>query len=319
VLFWVTVAFGFLSHFSFIYVYFAIIAWSFYQLMVHEKDIYRSSIELTKIHAFPVMIFFVLYYIYIRHIVIGGGEVYDVWGIAYKAAILSVGAPEKGIFGLIGIGSAAAVFIFGLKLLWQERSGEWIFFLFAIFLAPALIVLIREPEIIYIRYFFVCIPFFYLLAGHVLSWCFRQGYQGRFVYGTVLLLCCSGNLYRDVNLLEKGRGHYYDAVQFMAENTEGPDIVVGSDHDFRNKTVLSFYARYLPPGKKLHYVDQDKWPAEGQEWLITHTQKIDYQPLLHLTTSKGITYSLAASYRYSGISGWHWFIYRKDKNQKNQQ
>lgn len=317
ILFWITVALGFLSHLSFIYVYFAIIVWSLYRVMMREKDVYRLCIELIKYHAFPVMILSVLYRIHIRHIVIGGGEVYDVWNVVYKAIIMSVGAPEKGIFGLIGIGSAVAVFFLGLRLLWQEKTGEWIFFLFVIFLAPALIILIRKPEIIYFRYFFVCIPFFYLLAGHLLSWCFRQVSYGQLVYGAALLLYCSGNIYRDVTLLDKGRGQYYDAMQFMAANSSGTDIIVGSDHDFRNKTVMSFYSRYLPPGKKLRYVDQNQWPAEGLEWLVTHNQEVDYQPLPHLTMANGITYSLANSFRYSGVSGWHWFVYRKDNYQKN--
>lgn len=56
-----------------------------------------------------------------------------------------------------------------------------------------------------------------------------------------------------MEFLKNGRGHYLDAVMYLAEHTKDKIITVGSDHDFRNEMVLSFYAKYLPSGKEIVY------------------------------------------------------------------
>jgi hypothetical protein len=74
--------------------------------------------------------------------------------------------------------------------------------------------------------------------------------------------------------------------------------------------LIVFYARYLPEGKKIVYLDSDRWPKHGPQWVIIHSQQSDYKPSAHFSGPEGNTYSLAKSYRYSGLSGWHWFVYR---------
>ena len=43
----------------------------------------------------------------------------------------------------------------------------------------------------------------------------------------------------------------------MAEQTTGKSVTVGTDHDFRNKMLFSYYARHVVPlGAKIVYYDQ---------------------------------------------------------------
>ena len=310
ILFWVSVIFGFLSHLTFLYVYVSLILWSF----VHDKWNAAGKrapyVEFFKCHGCPVLIFGLLYLIHIRHVMLGGWKEYKVWDVIHEAIQLLVGTPERGILTILGCFIFGLTVLYGIVQLYREKSNQWIFFLSVLILAPPLILVIKHPKVLYFRYFVVCVPFFYLLLCNVLTSFYQSSRMGKAVYVIIVLVFLSGNLYRTGRLLVFGRGNYRKAVQYLARETPGEEIVVGSDNDFRNKMVLAFYARFLPEGKRMLYVDQDSWPQHGTDWLIGHSQDVKYQPPTQLVDPKGNIYSLARSFPYSGMSGWHWFLYR---------
>lgn len=156
--------------------------------------------------------------------------------------------------------------------------------------------------------------FFLLLLGHLLSECARRGGAGRLVCGLALLTFCLGNGWQTSRFLRHTRGHYLDALSFLAEQTPGEVIRVGTDHPFRNPLVLAFYRRYLPAGKEIAYFARGSWPAEGTEWYIAHDQSPDPQAEESVVVH-GRVYDLAASFDHYGLSGWHWFLYRRHPDQ----
>ncbi len=170
---------------------------------------------------------------------------------------------------------------------------------------------LTTPEILFVRYFLVCITYFLLLLSYLLCYGYRLGVPGRAIYILLLVLIGFGNGLQIEDLLQKGRGHYHEALIYMAGQTEGNNITIGSDHDFRNKTVLDFYARYLPQGKRIVYFGKRRWVTESPQWIMTHHQGREYQPPAELTDLHGHHYVLDREYRYSNLSGWHWFIYRE--------
>jgi len=125
-----------------------------------------------------------------------------------------------------------------------------------------------------------------------------------------MLLFVVGHGRWTARLLAVGRGHYLDAVLYMAEQTSGDEVVVATDHSFRNEAVLGFYADYLPPGKRIVCVDGVQ-PAARPEWLITHSRQVDHVPPRQLVDREGAAYVLARRFPYAGVSGWQWFVYHR--------
>ena len=98
----------------------------------------------------------------------------------------------------------------------------------------------------------------------------------------------------------------------MAANTAGNVLRVGSDHDFRNQVLLSFYARFLPSRLRLAYIEQPNWKTDRPEWIITHSQDPLFKPPDRLVIRGIGDYLLAEQFRFAAISGWHWFVFRKE-------
>lgn len=314
VLFWTSVALGLLSHFTFIYVYLSLFVWSVVYKIQDKNNRLETWTELLKCHTIPILCVILLYVASVRHMTVGGGPVYNTFEVIRRAVLLAMGVPEKGIAGSLGIITAFALLSYGIYRLQRKNLTSWIFYLCVLLLAPTFVLILNPPEHFYFRYLLVCFPFFYLLISSVLASLYRNSSLGKILYVLFLLVFIIVNMQKTADLLKIGRGKYFEAISYMAENTSGDEIVVASDHDYRNKIVLSFYGRYLPEGKKLVYRDQNKLPPNGPDWVITHNQDIGFSPPPSIRGPAGHTYTLARSFPYSGISGWHWFVYRNDSN-----
>jgi hypothetical protein len=81
---------------------------------------------------------------------------------------------------------------------------------------------------------------------------------------------------------------------------------VAGDHRFRTHTVIRFYNRYLPPDRRIVYVEQDEHP----DWLLLHRIG-DLGPVDAALARHGERYVLERVARYSDLSGWHWLLYRR--------
>jgi hypothetical protein len=127
----------------------------------------------------------------------------------------------------------------------------------------------------------------------------------------ILLFFLAGNVQRTIDLMTVGRGGYRQAVEFMAAQTYGSEIRVGSDHDFRNKMLLQYYSQYLPSDKRLLYFEKNKLPAGGPEWIITHSQKADFNPPQVIEIQGNVKFFLSGHFKYKGLSGFHWALYRR--------
>jgi hypothetical protein len=62
----------------------------------------------------------------------------------------------------------------------------------------------------------------------------RRGLAGFGVALALLAIFVAGNAAKTINLLRFGRGQYLSALHFMEINSDGREVVITSDHDFRN-------------------------------------------------------------------------------------
>jgi hypothetical protein len=175
-----------------------------------------------------------------------------------------------------------------------------------------LVLIFARPKYLYFRYFIVCFPFFYLLLSSQLCQWYRYSKPVRAGVIAAVILLLTGQMYRVVSLLELGRGSYQAALIRILENSPEGVVRIGSDHDFRNRVLVDFYAPFLDGSHKVRYIPQTEWRSEPPDWILVHSQEVSYEPLPDIAVPEVGVYHFFAAYRFSGVSGWSWFLYRKN-------
>jgi hypothetical protein len=302
---------GMLAHLTFLHAYFALLAWSAVRLVRTRRTWLDAAGRFAWCHAIPLGLGVLLYVIHFGHLEIGGGPVFDRAAVVVRAAALALGAPEAGWGAGFAAGLALALMAVGLRVLQRRRCDSSVFYLVAVVLSPAVFLLALPPLHLYVRYFLVSVVCFILLLTRVIAEVSRWGTAGRVVCGMLLAGFLLGNAVYTADLLRLGRGQYRSALRYMVGRTPGDVVQIGSDHDFRNGTLVNFYAPRLASAKRVMYVKKDAWPVDGPEWIIAHSWVLSVDPPPLVTDAGGTIYRLVRSFRYARLSGWHWFVYRR--------
>jgi hypothetical protein len=311
--FWSASILGLLAHGTFVIV---MIAFAFGQMAEKRglPSISRRVFELAKVHLLPMLFAAWWYLFFLRNMIIGGGDPSGGWAVIGQASSLLLGLPDTPAFHLVAMLGVLSVLVIGVNYLRRAREGQWLFFLSVLLIAPAMLLGFTYPHNFYFRYFLVSFPFFLLLSSHLIcvGWQrFGNSQRGLLALGVAVFL--AGNVQRDYFLLKIGRGQYSAAIEYMLRQTPRGQVRVGSDHDFRNRTVLEFYASRLPDGDRLSYVDQPHLAQSPPEWFLLHSQNLAYVPPAQIGVDKAGAYSLVKRYGFAGVSGWSWFLYRRSR------
>lgn len=302
---------GFLAHITFVYAYVALVAWSLGRLFrSHGVWSSRHWAVLVWQILVPGIVLAWLYFVNLRHLVVGGGDELPWAGVVMQALSLAVGGPQADPWA----GTVAIVVLIaaGLALYQLYRAGSdlWLPLAASIFVLPALALLATKPSVIYPRYFLVSMLFLQLLLSWLLVRMFHGARHGKILYVVLLLAILAGNAVSTSRLLAYGRGGYQAALRFMLEHSADRDLTVGSDHDFRNGLVLRYYFPRSGGDRRLVYYSQGQWPQAGPEWVLIHSQAAQFTPRETLTDDGGNTYRLQSVFPYAGLSGWHWAVYQ---------
>lgn len=314
-LFWLTVLLGFLSHSTYIFTYAGIFAMSVLRFLKRGNRPGQVAAEMLKMHGIPMAIF-MADLLWFNSLTIGGGPGYAVSDVILETVQLTFGLPENRWLAVFGCLVAAAMILRELSFLLREMPDHGIFYLTAILLAPAVLLIAVKPTVLFPRYFLVCIPFFLLLMARWLSRQARRGPLGIILCASILVLYCSGNLLQFRELARYGRGGYSTAMKSIARQTTGDTITIGSDHDFRNRMIVDFYSHYLPPGKKVVYLPGTGiLPEASPEWFIVHRTGtgIHSTPPTGFQLPNGSGYIIKSVFPSSTPSGFWWYLYRKEK------
>lgn len=310
-MFWSVSILGLLAQVTFVI---AMIAFGLGQIAADRgsPSIPRRVFNLARVHLVPLLFAAWWYWFFLSRLINGGGDPSGGWPVIGQASSLLLGLPDTPVFQLAAMISVLSVVIMGVNQLWRARDGQWLFFLSVLLIAPAALLALSYPHDFYLRYFMASFPFFMLLSARLvcLGWK-RFGTGGRSLLALAMTVFLAGNLQRDYFLLTLGRGQYSEAIAYMLRQTPSGPVRVGSDHDFRNPTVLQFYASRLPGGNRLRYVDEVHGPELRPEWFLLHSQDLNYVPSPQIDVDKVGTYSLVKRYGYAGVSGWSWFLYRR--------
>jgi hypothetical protein len=243
-----------------------------------------------------------------------GGDVLSLGRVLGDTLAIAIGLPMREEFRWWALFLGSALIASCLWILAKlVRSDIWIFYLSALLVAPALMLGINGRSYVYVRYFVVLFPFFYLMIGEAMDAVATEFKWARAAVISLCVLMLVGNSVATVAFLRVGRGGYLNAVNYMAANTPRPNITVGGDHNFRNGYPIDFYRRYLPKDRSMVYLRSDAWPPEGPDWYLIHKtcSEEDFEPA-SVVTVRGGTYRLVESYPVLCLSGVAWHLYRND-------
>jgi hypothetical protein len=310
VAFWTASILGILSHLSFIIVSLSLVFANLTNEILSEGPHRRRLIWLLAYHVPPLAFFGLFYVFFAWDMVIGAGPLYTNWDVITQSATMLLGFPGDPFFGGMGVLLLIVVVALGSYALYRNRDEQWPFFCCVLVVMPMILLMFARPEYLYFRYFIVCFPFFYLLLSYLLCRWYRYSKPARAGIIAAVLLLLTGQIYRVISLLEFGRGNYRAALTRILENSPEEVVRIGSDHDFRNRVLVDFYAPSLAGSHKVRYIPQPDWYREPPDWILVHSQEVSYEPLPDIAVPGVGVYHFFAAYRFSGVSGWSWFLYR---------
>lgn len=312
--FWLGSCLGILSHSSFIIVFLSLSI-----LVLYNEFSGPSSLKSKLYHSFrylfipsAFLIAFTLFYA--RGMTIGGGDINDRATEISKGIVYLLGLPHSFThWEFLVLGLFAILTFVGAYLFYLDKNKLWSFILAALIAPPFLIIFITQPAIYYFRYLVVTYPFFYLMLSFILGKLYSKG--NKYAYLTILLisLYLIAQIFQLLPLFQYGRGNYQKILAEISNQSSGSVLSIGSDHDFRNKMLLSFYQRFIPRHQSLHYIDQQFWNVDPPEWIILHKTDRSFEPEPFISTWDQHIYKLTKSERSSGESGFSWFLYHNTR------
>jgi hypothetical protein len=306
-LFGACVVAGFLAQLIFVFYWAAAAAWMLWRWRALPPR--TLALRMLERHAPALLALALLYAVDLRALVVGGGDPTDVLLLVAQSVGWTLGLPIARALAVPDALLALALVAAGLTVRARRGDDSWIALAGTLALPIAVFAALR-PQMIPFRYFLIGSAFALLLCAELAAAGLRAGGLRRAAAVIALLLFALGNAAHWRAFTEKGRGHFREALMTMAEATPGDVIAVASDHDFRNRLALQYYARELPAGKRLAYVPRSRFRMQAPEWLIRHAPSRPAQPAQRIAVD-GTAYQLFAEYDHAAISGFYWAVYRK--------
>jgi hypothetical protein len=316
IVFWSAVVLGFLAHLEFAVCFAGLVGWALWRFARHRPKWRQAVLDLFALFTVPVVLLLAFYFVAVRGMEVGGGPEYQVTPLLIETASYMLGGPASGAAaGIAALLAVASIYVVLVYLMF-ERDDRWIFYAVVIVVSLAVIA-IQRPEQLYVRYFMISVAVSLVLLSSGYAALLRRGVARLCIGITLLAVFVAGNAVNTGNLLRFGRGQYLAALRFMEKNSDGREVVITSDHDFRNAMLVNYYKRYLERPDYIRYVDgpaldeeyvRTKGASLGAEWLILHRFDLREKPE-RVTDHFGNKYQLTTIYRYSDLSGWNWLLY----------
>lgn len=303
---------GLASHLTFVSALLASMVWSFWRLNSIHASRKQMARCLFSCQAAPVLFLAWLYLVDIRQMVEGGGKAQLSLIGAYATALAwALGTPSQDAMKILFCLVSIAILGAGFRLLWRERTGSFVFFAGVILVFPILLAVIRNAETIYVRYFIISIAFLLILAGFVLASLYYRGPAGKAVCCLLLGVFLAANGWHVAELFKYGRGHYREAIHYMAGHSHGSTISIDSDNDFQVPLMLDYHAGAMA-GKKVEYRLKKSGPW-GAEWLVCQKDSLDdpAPPHARFAESAGFQDQLVKIFPTAPLSGLRWYLYQK--------
>ena len=230
---------GCLGHPAFLLTYVALGLWALVRIVRMPWLWQQKVIVMIRLFWAPTLCLGLLWLINLSGLVNSSGPPGDPWIVAIKTLSMMVGGPVEGDGALLVGGLAMVAIIIEMILLARERDDRWVAWL-GMIAGPLLLIVVTERREVYPRYYLGAVVFLYVALADLAARCAGRGRVA------VIVVCAAitfGNGIHLVRLYEYGRGHASEVVRWIESQTQGPDIVISSDFDFRHSLVLQYLPR----------------------------------------------------------------------------
>jgi hypothetical protein len=312
-LFGVCCVLGFLSHLMFINTYTAAIAWSLVRVRQLEPTTGLRLLRLARLHIIPVLFVLWFFNVFVKNLVDGGAPPTSPAAVLLQTLSLTLGGGDSGPLAGLAAAIVLLIFVAALVYLARQPAVTWIFFLFAIVIAPAMmctraLYFNARPQPLMPRYFLISIAMLFLCICPLLAHLWRRSQLWRQTLAWMLALYVIGNLWNLGSFLNVGRGHYAEALAHIAAQTPPtaaqPGLALSSDNPIRTELLLRFYGPRIFGSRPITV------STDPQPWLIFNRFNADAAPAIRYGNH---VYELSGIYPSSALSGWMWQVYHSQE------
>jgi hypothetical protein len=306
---WVAVSLALLGHAVAIHLFAATLAWSLVRFRRDGLGVPSVVTAAVWWHGVPAAVTAAFYFGFLGRLSIGGGPQVPLMDVLAGVVAYTFGFPlSLGAFALVALG--ALIVVGGLIVLHRMGSDQWVFYATGILVSPIAALAVQPGDLHFERYFFVSAALALLLLARMLG---ALAVRVPLAAGAAVVLFLAGQAPRIQRLVVDGRGHYAEAVTYMVAHTPSRPVRVASDHDFRNGLVISYQASRLRLGKdQLDYLAAQELARSGADWYVVHRPGDDPAPPPVFTDPGGRAYRLETSFPSAPLSGYRWFLYRRE-------
>lgn len=305
---------GLLSHYSFTI---AITALALYSLVAPGEV--AKYIRLIAGFLLPACVAFFIYFAHYRYLPAGSGgqepylqTIINSLAISFGAPLLTADEPQIGAFILLGAIILILCALSESYSLWRERNPRWALYLVGALVLPILTLTILQPRVLYLRYLLISLVFFYLLITSFLVRLASRTRVGGILVTLLLLAYTVGQFSYLFDLAKYGRGNYQTALYTLLQLEPKETVVIGGNHEFRDRMILSFYWGRCSTAKELVYLPKKEWAESSPDWLLLQTQEPNPIVEPNITTEDESLYSLVETFPSGPLSGWHWSLYERE-------
>jgi hypothetical protein len=314
-IFWAAAVLGFLSHLTFLDAYAAIVVWTA-TACAGDRTVRGALARTARCHVVPLVFLAGYYLVYVRHLRIAGAEPASLSSVIAETMAVTAGIPGHGAW--LGLAVALVTMLLMAALVWIRTTDAvfFRFFLAGIVVMPAVMVLVESwhalmPPRFFPRYFLVSTTLSLILCAWWAGESYQRGGVRRTVTVLLVLLWTVGNVTEVTLFAWYGRGHYFQAVEDMANGTRAGEIRVSSNSDFRTATLLGFYRRYLPAERTLVYYPRSSARNLAADWRIVEDVEPNASPLPEVDDGRGNRFQLVKRFPFFGLSGCQWSLYER--------
>ncbi|GEM_PF-2437529 len=297
---------------------FAAVFWTSGALASDQPGFLLWCKRMLRCHALAIVCLGGIYLLDVRYLTFGGGPRLNAVSVFINAVSVFAGGTFDAPSRLLYCAVVVVGIIAGMLKMVRSGQDEWKFFACLFVLFPLFRVVLLPAGLMFERYFLILLGF----AAIPISVGAMQLLNGRYLYrvgfGLLAILFLSGNFTHNARLVENGRGHYQKTMAMIAEDSP-ESIRISSDHPFRNRLLIEYFAVRCSTPRSVEYVDLGEW-IEPPEWMICHHIprdadpafnffEPDGQPRARLNVS-GFTYKLRSLTGTAELSGCEWLCYR---------
>lgn len=313
-LFWAAVCLGFLSHYSFGFFYLALLLW---QLEYLGSSLPKNFSKLLLTQLVPAVALVILYYLDYRHVPEGSGTFYPFIQVWLESFAVPFGAPQFSLYdmnaSLICFAAAiciACVLLAEIVRLKRSANALWVFFAAVIFFVPVCTVVLLEPRVFYVRYFFLPSGFALFLIASFLARLWLDNLQGRALCVFFCLLLLGGNYLHLERLIKFGRGGYLQAFNYIHAHSSGTVREITTNQSFRAQLIWEYHSKFHADLHALRIKHENFSAPASASWHILQQEDLKYSAARELTSPAGRNYTLQAAFPFSGLSGAAWYLYK---------